>query len=267
MAPTGTLSEATLAGIRVDFEEKVRELRTLPDKVSRGYEFLFPVSAVLYVAKKSDRDKIIDTLEEIDARIMEAVEGMFAPWLFLEYSAKWQDVAASVRDILSTVNHENYDLEGNWDGSAYKSYKESKGYQTSAMNAVESLCETMKEQLLAIAEEGRNLYSTLINKIVSVIGAVATFYSEAAGSLGTAVPLTLPTLNDAVVGAAELVGEALTGFIEVQSKVWIASNELTTMIRSPAGMSKNGSGADCWPSPNTKEYDSRDDDWKLDGDD
>ncbi|MGW5309397.1 hypothetical protein [Nocardia thailandica] len=267
MAPTSTLNEATLAGIRTDFEAKAKELKTLPDKVKRGYEYLLPVSTVLYIAKKDDRDKIIDILEQIDAKIMEAVEGMFAPWLFLDYSAKWQAVGSSVRSVLSIANDELYNLEGNWDGSAYKSYKESKDYQTNAMNGVVDLCEKMKDQLLAIAEEGRNLYTTLINKLVSVIGAVATFYSEASASLGTSVPLTLPTLNDAVVSAAEFVGEAITGFVEVQSKVWIASNELTTMIQSPAGMSKSASGADCWPSPNTKEYDNKDDDWKLDGED
>ncbi|WP_228000367.1 hypothetical protein [Nocardia australiensis] len=135
------------------------------------------------------------------------------------------------------------------------------------MTAITALCEKVHDNLLTIAEEGRTLYLALVEKLATVISEVVEFSSEAAATFGVSVAVTVDTANAAITAAVELVVELITNFVRVQTKVWIASNELENMIQHPAGISVSPSGIDSWPAPNTKKYDDKDDGWKLDGED
>lgn len=261
------LTQENLAALRDEFSRKVDELEGLPAKVNEGFDKLKYVSLASYLALTGKRDEVQEKLKEIISKVGEAVEGMFAPWLFVDYASKWQVVGSTVSKAYGIQNREEYNLEGNWDGSAYKSYKESKNYQATAMTTIQGLCEKVHERLLVIAEEGRILYKGIIDKLATVIAEVLVFLEESSATAGAAVVWTINDLNAAVVAAAELIVEAITNFAEVQTKVWIASNELENMIKSPVGMAINVEGKDTWPVPNTKEYDNKDDDWHLDGED
>ncbi|MEV6321644.1 hypothetical protein AB0M45_10660 [Nocardia sp. NPDC051787] len=261
------LTQENLATLRDEFSQKVEELKGLPSKVNEGYDKLKIISLASYLALSHVRDEIQDNLKEVTSKIGEAVEGMFAPWLFVDYASKWQQVGALVGNAYGIQNREEYNLEGNWDGSAYKSYKESKTYQATAMTTVKDLCDKVHEKLLTIAEEGRIFYKAIIDKLATIIGEVGVFLAESIGTGGAAVVWTVNDLNAAIVASVELIFEAITNFAEVQTKVWIASNELQNMIKSPVGLAVNAQGKDAWPSPNTNEYDSKDDDWHLDGED
>ncbi|MFF2085284.1 hypothetical protein ACFVVM_16025 [Nocardia sp. NPDC058176] len=261
------LTEESLTSIRTEFDNKVKKLDELPDLLNEGYDRLKWVNYVAYHSLSGMRDEIQAALKKLVEKIKDAVEGMFAPWLFVDYASKWQQVGNAVSKAYGIQNNEKYNLEGDWDGSAYKSYNTSKGYQATAMTTVADLCNKVHDQLLAIAEEGRSLYKALIDKLATVITNIVTFASESAASAGTMVPFTLPTCNAAVAGAVELAVEYITNFAEVQTKVWIASNELQNMIVSPQGLAISAGGSSVWPTPNSTEYDNKEDGWELDGQD
>ncbi|MBF6396797.1 hypothetical protein IU438_13440 [Nocardia cyriacigeorgica] len=260
------LTQETLATLRDEFSKKVEELDELPAKVNEAFDRLKWVSITTYYSWTVVRDDIQSDLSRIISEIKKAVEGMFAPWLFVDYAYKWQQVGTKVSHAYGMQNSEELNLEGNWDGSAYKSYKESKNFQANAMLAIKGLCDGVHEQLLIIAEEGRILYKGIIDKLATIISEVAVFAAQSASTGGAAVPFVIGDLNAAIVAGAELIVEAITNFAETQTKVWTASNELKAMVDHP-GAFANASGTDAWPSPNTKEYDNKDDDWHLNGED
>ncbi|MEV0356960.1 hypothetical protein AB0H71_12935 [Nocardia sp. NPDC050697] len=261
------MTEENLRRIRDDFTENFDDLHDMPAKLNEGFDRVRTVSLASYFALTGLRDEIQEKLKEALAKLQEAAEGMFAPWLFVDYASKWQLVGATVGTAYGVQNKEDYNLEGNWDGSAYKSYKESKGYQSAAMETIRELCENVHEQLLIIAEEGRILFKALIDKMGTIISEIGVFALESAETAGAAVVWTINDLNAAIVAAGEAIVEFITNFLEVQIKVQIASNELENMIRAPKGLPPAADGTTQWPAPNTKEYDNRDDDWHLDGDD
>ncbi|MFE3546481.1 hypothetical protein ACFXK0_26255 [Nocardia sp. NPDC059177] len=256
------MTEQTLTSIRMEFKSKVDELDDIPDMINNAYDKLKIISLASYWFYSDKRDEIQEKLKEVIAEIKKAVEGMFAPWLFVDYASKWQQVGAAVSKVYGIQNRESNNLEGNWDGDAYKSFKDSRGFQATAMNTIQELCEKIHTQLLIIAEEGRNFYKSAIDNLATIISDAGTFAGEAATTAGASVPFTVGTLNNAITATVELTVQAITDFAEVQTKVWIASNELENMIKSPKGLAVNDAGNDAWPGPNTIEYDNKEDGWK-----
>jgi hypothetical protein len=55
------------------------------------------------------------------------------------------------------------------------------------------------------------------------------------------------------------------GFVQVETKVSLASQHLENMITNPAGMTTNAEGKNTWPTTRSQEYDNQDDGWKQDG--
>ncbi|MFE3617776.1 hypothetical protein [Streptomyces anulatus] len=267
MSPFPELTQESLTTLREEFSKSVERLDEMPAEINEGFDRVRWVSMATYWALTDTRDEVQEQLKKLIEKIKEAVEGMFAPWLFVDYASKWQQVGSAVGAVYARQNSEEFNLEGNWDGSAYKSFKESRGYQAAAMTAIVTLCESVHDELLTIAEEGRVLYKALIDKLATVISAAVEFAAESASTAGAAVPFALPTANAAITAAVELVVELITNFAEVQTKVWIASNELQNMIRSPSGLSVDAHGNSVWPTPNTREYNDKDDGWELDGED
>ncbi|MBF6437880.1 hypothetical protein [Nocardia cyriacigeorgica] len=261
------LSQDSLAKLRDEFTKNFDELKAAPAKVNEGYDQLKKISLVHYYAGTHVRDDIQAKLAKAISELEKAVEGMFAPWLFVDYASKWQQVGNKVEHARGIANAEIYNLEGNWDGSAYKSFKESKNYQINAMAAVEDLCERVHDQLLIIAEEGRKLYSDIVKNIISIVTQVGIFLAESLGTGGAAVPFILSDLNSIVVGMVDLIVQAMVDFVETQAKVVIASNELSNMIEDRAEFVDPTTGKDAWPTPNSAEYDNKDDDWHMDGQD
>ncbi|WP_067656880.1 hypothetical protein [Nocardia harenae] len=259
------LTEITLEQVRNDFAAKYEELKKTPDTLNHAVDQLKYYTPLIYLKVTEVRDDIQQKLAELFDLLDQAVEGMYAPWLFLNYAAKWQAVGGRVRDGNGMQGRRENNMEGRWDGSAYKAFKTTKESQQAAMVSIDAMCTTMHDRLVTVAEEGQNLYYNLVNKLASIIGSVATFAAETSATAGAAAIWTINNLNDAIVKAVELVAQALTDFVKVQSKVYGAANDLKKMIVAPAGFDVASSGKVTWPSTAAEQYDSRDDGWKQDG--
>lgn len=261
------LSEKTLAQVRDNFSRAVEEVKKTPDQINDAVDKLKYIAPLVYLKVSDVRDDIQDTLADLFEKIKQAVEGMFAPWLFLDYAAKWQWIGAEVRGCIGMQGRRELNMEGRWDGSAYKSFKTTKESQQAAMTTIDSMCTTIHDRLITVAEEGQNLYYNLTNKLATIIANVATFVEETGATAGVASIWTINNLNSAIVATVELIAQALTDFVKVQSKVYVASNDLKNLIRAPSGFDVAKSGAVTWPSGATELFDDKGDDWHQDGED
>lgn len=259
------LTQQSLEQVRIEFASKFEELKKTPDKLNDAVDGLKYYAPLVYLKVSEVRDEIQESLAKLVEILDQAIEGMFAPWLFLDYAAKWQTVGSQVRECNGMQSKREVNMEGRWDGSAYKSFKTTKESQQAAMASIDAMCTTMHDRLVTVAEEGQNLYYNLVNKVASVVASVATFASETAATAGAAAIWTINNLNDAIVKAVELVAQALTDFVKVESKVYVAANDLSKMIVAPAGFDVASSGKVTWPSTEAELYDNKDDGWKQDG--
>ncbi|UGT66009.1 hypothetical protein LTT66_22155 [Nocardia gipuzkoensis] len=241
----------------------MEEVKELPDRLNRRFDELKWKLPGAYLALTDVRDAAQDNLKTLMSKLGDAVEGQAAPILFVGYAANWQQVGANVSKVNNTQNDPRVNLEGYWDGSAYKAFKTAQTYQAAAMSKITEMCEKVHDQLLIIAEEGRALYKQIIDKLGTLLGQAATALAES--STGVGIIWSINSFNDAIVTAVELVVEAMTSFLELQAKSVIASNELANIINHPAGFFPDSEGKDRWPSPQVEGYDSKEDDWKLDG--
>ncbi|WP_069164136.1 hypothetical protein [Nocardia altamirensis] len=261
------LTTEVLEKLRKDYETKLAEVKKVPDTINDTVDDLKWFSYPAWVIVTDVRDDIQDKLKVLFKKLEEATEGMWAPWLFVDYASKWQVVGTEVGNAYGFSNNRDVNLEGRWDGSAYKAYKTTKEGQQTAMQTMRSMCEKIHDELLVVAEEGRGLYTLIVNKLATIIANVATFAVETPATAGAAAIWTVNNLNNAVVAAVELVVEAITKFVEVETKVYKASNELTNLIKHPTGIGISKDGKDVWPTTAKTQFDNKDDDWHLDGED
>jgi uncharacterized protein YukE len=265
MGDNPNLTPEILTKLREDYAKRLEEVKKVPDKINDTVDDLKWFSAPAYVIVTGVRDDIQAKLKELFKKLEEATEGMWAPWLFVDYANKWQVVGTDIADAYAYANNRRVNLEGRWDGSAYKAYKTTKESQQAAMQTMQNMCGKIHDELLIVAEEGRGLYTLIVNKLATIIANVATFVAETPATAGAAAIWTVNNLNSAVVAAVELVVEAITKFVEVETKVWKASNELTNLIKHPIGIGISKDGKDQWPTTEGQQFDNKDDDWHLDG--
>lgn len=259
------LSQEKLAELRDLFTEKVAEVKKLPDRINDEFDKLRVVSFASYLLLTGTRDEMQEKLAELFDKLDQAVAGMFAPWLFVDYAAQWQALGAPVGGVTGRLNRPEFNMDGNWDGSAYKAYTASKTAQLAAVDGIKGLCNSIHDELVAIAEEGRVLYTTIVNKLGTIAGEVGVALGESAATGGAALVWTVNNMNSAIVAGVELIVEAITGFVQVETKVYLATQHLENMITNPAGMMVNAEGKSTWPTTESYEYDNQDDGWKQDG--
>lgn len=259
------LSADALAGIRDELTAKISEVKLVPDQLNDEFDKLRIVSLASYLMLTGTRDDMQEKLKQLLAKLEEFAEGMFAPWLFVDYGAKWLDVGTKVSAVNARVNDVAFNMDGNWDGRAYKSFNASKTAQMAAMTAITARCQQMNDQMLAIAEEGRVLYSNIIQNVGTMLAELAVGLGESAATGGAALVWTVNNMNSAIVAAVDLVVAAFTDFIEVNVKVRIASNTLNSMVNDATGLSVDPAKKPVWPVTQTQEFDNKDDGWKQDG--
>ncbi|RBO87376.1 hypothetical protein [Nocardia puris] len=261
------LAESKLAELREKFSDAVDEVKKTPDIINDTVDDLKIVAWPIYLKVTGVRDDIQAKLKELFAELEKANEGMFAPWLFVDYAARWQALGAEVGVVNRRVGRRELSMDGRWDGSAAKAFNATKLSQQAAMTGITDMCNTIHDQLIIVAQEGRTLYYNIINNLATIVANVATFSAETSVTAGAAAIWTVNNLNSAVVTAVELVVQAMADFVETQTKVWQASNTLTNLIKSPAGLEIDSNGNHTWPATVTDQFDNKSDDWKLDGED
>ncbi|GGL18445.1 hypothetical protein [Nocardia jinanensis] len=259
------LTQEKLAELRDLFTEKVDEVKTLPDRINDEFDKLKVLSFASYLLLTGTRDDMQEKLAELFDKLDQAVAGMFAPWLFVDYAAQWQALGAQVGGVSGRLTRVEFNMDGNWDGSAYKAYTASRTAQLAAVDALKGLCNSIHDELVAIAEDGRALYTAIVNKLGTIVAEVGVALGESAATGGGALLWVVNNMNAAIVAGVELIVEAITGFVENETKVYLATKHLENMIKNPAGLPTNSDGKSAWPTTESHEYDNQDDGWKQDG--
>ncbi|WP_280420766.1 hypothetical protein [Nocardia carnea] len=258
------LTEGDLAEIRDTFTAKVDEVKQLPDRINNEVDKLKFTSPGLYLLVTGKRDDSQEKLKELIDKLAQPLEGLFAPWLFVDYAAKWQALGVRVAGAAAVLNRQDLNMEGDWDGDAYKSYTASRSAQLGAIDGIKALCNQVHDELLAVAADGRTLYTNMINKLGTMLAEVGVALGEAALTAGASLAWGINNLNAAIVAAVELVVQFITDFAEVGTKVYLAIEHFKNMITNPVGMVSN-QGKSSWPTTESHEYDNQGDGWKQSG--
>jgi hypothetical protein len=104
------LTQEKLAELRDLFTEKVGEVKKLPDRINDEFDKLRVVSFGAYLLLTGTRDDMQEKLTELFDKLDQAVAGMFAPWLFVDYAAQWQALGAQVGGVSGRMTRVEFPL-------------------------------------------------------------------------------------------------------------------------------------------------------------
>lgn len=262
MTDNPNLSFEALAKLRDDLTAGANELKGIPDDLNHAFDLLRAANLAAYMMLTGKRDEMQEKLKQIIDKVQEAIDGMFAPWLFVDYAAYWNDVGTKVSKVKNRLGSPEFNMDGNWDGFAYKAYTASKTSQLTAMNQINLMCQKIHDELLVIAEDGRNLYSGIVNNLTTMLAELVVAIAESVETAGIALIWTVNNMNSAIVAGAELIVGAMVDFIETDTKAVIAADNLAKMVDDPEGFAVDAQGNNIWPTSETQGFDNRDDDWK-----
>lgn len=264
MAPLVPISAEDLSKVIDDFLAQVKELEKAPAKLNDKVDELKWFDTAIYLAITGIRDEIQDHFSELLSMLAQAVQGAFAPVYFIDYAAKWQKLSGSIALVNSYHNDPKLSMEGHWDGGAYKAFKGAQGYQDKAMTKLCEMCDKTNAELLTLAAEGRDFYRQVADKLITLIAQFTVAIVESVTAVGLA--WSVNTFNDAIVTQIEIIGQTFTKFFEGQCKTAISKNALIALINNPPGFYLNSEGKLGWPSVQD-DFDHKDDEWKMDGED
>ncbi|MEU7764241.1 hypothetical protein AB0B25_03850 [Nocardia sp. NPDC049190] len=256
----GEPTKEELDGIVEDFRTKFDEVKKQPAELNDQFDNLKWVWPQAYWAYTDVRDEAQANLKKLIKKLEEVAEGIAAPFLFIDYAAKWQVVGSAVSRVNGIQSRPALSMEGHWEGTAYTKFKESRTYQSTAMTNITEMCQKVHTELLALAAEGRSFYKQIIDKLATLLAQLALALGEIASIAGA--PWGIDKFNDAIVTAVELVAGTVTSFFELQSKVFISSNELKNIVNRPAGFPTGTDGKDHWPESVADGFDDKKE-WKL----
>jgi uncharacterized protein YukE len=246
--------------VKVAFESKFDEIKQLPSTLNDAVDRLKWIQVPIYLYVTEKRDDAQEHLKALIQKLEEAAEGILAPYLFIDYAADWQQISSHVSQASGAIGSPTVSLEGHWEGKAYSRFKDSREHQVAALTTASDMGQKIHTELLNLAQEGRNFYKAIVDKLATLIAQVGTALTE----IGTVVgaPWGIEKFSDAIVTTVELLVESMTSFVEVQSKVAISSNELTNIIAHPAAFPSEGDGKDHWPASVAPGFSDKSD-WKL----
>ncbi|MGW6121606.1 hypothetical protein ACWFRF_21370 [Nocardia sp. NPDC055165] len=249
-----------MAGITNEFKKQVAKWVKAPAEVNDAVDGLFWSNPVIYAKITGIRDDIQDHLVTLLEKLNEAGEGIEAPFLFIQYADSWVTAGNIVGKAVNYTTDPIISLEGQWEGGAYDAFKASRDSQQKAMASTQTMAQRVHTELLTLAAEGRIFYKSIVDGTTPLL----TEYAEGLGETATGIGAIwgIDKINDAVVNTVGLVTRTITGLIELQSKVVIASNELDGLIRHPAGF-VTVQGQDRWPSAVSGNYDQKIDGWEV----
>ncbi|WP_068276718.1 hypothetical protein [Aldersonia kunmingensis] len=246
--------------VKDDFDNRLDEIRQLPDKLNDNVDRIKWISPALYLAITHDRDAAQDHLQKLIDTLIDVGEGILAPLLFIDYAAEWQKIGSSALSASNAQGNSEVSLEGHWDGKAYTRYKDSSEHQKTAMTTMTEACQKIHTELLTLAQEGRNFYKQIVDKLATLLAEVGVALAEVASIVEA--PWGIDKFGSAIVTAVDFVVTTETSFLEVQSKVWISSNELKNIVNHPAGFPTGDDGKDHWPASVATGFSDKKD-WKL----
>ncbi|AXK87818.1 MULTISPECIES: hypothetical protein [Nocardia] len=255
------VSKTDLDKIVEDFNAKSDEWRKKPDELNDAFDKLKWAWPQMYWLKTDERDRIQENLKKLFDKIEEAAEGIAAPFLFIEYAAKWQTVGNAVGAVNGQQNRPEISLEGHWDGAAYKRFSASRTAQSTAMTTTSDIAQKIHTELLNLAAEGRAFYKGFVDRWTVLIAEAAVAIAEIASVVEAF--WGVDRLAGVITAAVDHATQTITSFLELQSKVVIASNELRNIIMHPPAFPLGADGQDHWPSSVSTDFESPAD-WKLD---
>ncbi|NKX88001.1 hypothetical protein [Nocardia coubleae] len=253
-------SKDELTLITSEFEKQVEKWKAAPDKINETVDDLKWYNPSMWAAITSTRDSIQDQLVILLDKLNEAGEGIGAPFLFIDLAHSWTIAGNIVGKATNYTKDPEISLDGSWEGSAYDAFKAVRESQQTAMASTKEMCQKVHTELLTLAAEGRVFYKSIVDGTAPLLTEYGEGLTETATGVGALWGIN--KINDAVVNTVGLVTRTITGFIELQSKVVISSNELRGLTQHPAGfVTKNG--LDHWPGAVTDGYDQERDGWEA----
>lgn len=227
---------------------QVLDWKNQPDKINAAFDDLKWKSLAIWSATTDERDAAQQHLKDLIVKLDQIMDGIEAPYLFIEYAAEWQSVAAKIRTGKNQVSsNPRFILEGHWTGDAKERYSASRGLQDQAMATCNDLAEKVHDQLLKLSESGRNLYKAVVDALgvfLAAVGAALTQIVAIITSIEGAGKLV-----DAVFAALGSANAIYTQYVNEINSHTIVANELINLIDNPTGLPGNK-----WPESVSKTF-------------
>ncbi|WP_405180340.1 hypothetical protein OG225_03180 [Nocardia sp. NBC_01377] len=227
-----------------DLDEAVKQIRDqviewkkMPDEINDTFDKLKVLSFALWWKLTDERDKANEHIQKLLDKLDEIMDGIDAPYLFIGYAADWQTVAGTIRGAKNTQNQATFILDGHWTGDAQLRYAASRTLQDTAMGTTQEMAEKVHEQLLKLAESGRNLYKAVVDAIGEFLTNIGSALVQIMGLVTAIEGASL--MVDAAFSALDSANKLYTlAFNEIQGHK-IAANELINLTDNPNGLPNN----------------------------
>ncbi|MGQ4599239.1 hypothetical protein [Nocardia sp. R6R-6] len=220
-----------------EFRNQFDEWKKMPDKINDTVNRLKWVYPAAWAYATGLRDDAQEKLKDLLDKLEEVLEGIGAPFTFVDYAAQWQAVAASVRTGFNEEDNPLYSLNGYWEGGAKERFANSKASQEKAMTSVHEMSRRVSTSLIDLAKSGLDLYRNIVDQISTYLTALAAAIEEVASVvlIYDGAPGMVRAVNDAFAVAAKLIGAAAS---QVQTQM-IVANDFADVADNPWGLPGN----------------------------
>ncbi|MBH0779431.1 hypothetical protein [Nocardia bovistercoris] len=237
-----------------NLETKIDEWKQVPDKLNDTVDGLrnagiFNAGALAaYQFATGYRDKAQDLLQDLFELFQQIIDGIAAPFSFIDYAADWQSVGASIRKAYGEQDDQSVSIEGYWKGAAKNKFAAARANQMKAMTGMESLTDKVHTNLLDLAKSGLDLYITVFDKITGLLAKLVTAVEQTGSIVFTymGAPELVAVLNDTIKTVADLI----SAMVKSVASQMIAANEFDNLSDNPWGVPHNR-----WPQSEADSYD------------
>ncbi|KPG31859.1 hypothetical protein AN913_01670 [Mycobacteroides immunogenum] len=192
-----------------------------------------------------NRDKMMEQAEKVWDKLVEASEGIAAPFTYLGHASDWDpELAGIITPIVTTGTGADTNLSVDWQGLGADSYAIAREDQKTALANIKSVSKLIAAELNSMADRGWKLYTDLFNKITDFM---AKFYDEI-GKFGNPFRLidAIPSAVTIITNGALALRDILESYVEFFRGEYKSRQNFKSLEKTVEGFEKVGQPAQ-WP--------------------
>lgn len=193
------------------------------------------------------RDEIFRKLDEVLNKLKEVVEGILAPFTFIDLADGWRTgVQKHIKDAADSVNQDTQ-LGGYWRGVAAGRYNVARGKQISAMSGVTKMDTEIADKLDKLADSGWDFYKSVVKSLTDFLTGIGTAIGKIAAVI--TAPWGISDTIDLCGKAVKTMVDLMTAEVSQLRDQYKTKLALESLPEVTEGFSKNNPGGNsAWPT-------------------
>ncbi|WP_431957095.1 hypothetical protein [Nocardia lijiangensis] len=235
-------------------QKKFHEWKEMPDIINSAVDNLKwaavanPPALAAYQFSTGHRDTAQEKLGELFDLFQQILDGISAPFTFVDFAEHWQGVAAEIRAAHGEQDRSDVSVDGFWKGNAKDRFQASRTLQVKAMTSVHEMADKVHTNFIELAKSGLDLYVTVFDKISGVLSKLVTAVEQTGSIVFSYIgaPNMVAAINDAISAVGGIIAATSKS---IQSQMIIADS-FAYVAKNPWGLP-----GDRWPESGSDAFD------------